>query len=136
MFTLEEVAVELDSIAEDFPAQFYTNLNGGICLLPDTKHNPKLQSDRYFVMGEYIRDPGLGNYIIIYYGSFCHVYGNAPKQVWRDKLREVLRHEFRHHMEGLAGVRDLEEEDARFIAEAQEREKCERNRVPQETVCS
>ena len=31
------------------------------------------------------------------------------------KLREVLRHEFRHHIENLAGERGLEIEDEKFI---------------------
>jgi hypothetical protein len=31
------------------------------------------------------------------------------------KVREVLRHEFRHHLEGLSGLRDLEVEDDIFL---------------------
>ena len=33
-----------------------------------------------------------------------------------EEMRKVLRHEFRHHVEGRAGVRDLEVWDAEQIA--------------------
>ncbi|MBD9068111.1 MAG: hypothetical protein EGP70_00670 [Butyricicoccus sp.] len=39
-------------------------------------------------------------------------------------MRKVLRHEFRHHIEGRAGVRDLEEWDAEQIR-AYHARKCE-----------
>ena len=123
MISLEEAAAELDEIADNIPNEFFIQLNGGICILPDIKYHPELPSGRYFNSGEYIRNSGLGRYICIYYGSFSQVYRNAPKHVWREKLQEVLRHELRHHVEGLAGVNDLEVEDARFVAEAKERER-------------
>ena len=42
----------------------------------------------------------------------------------RKKIREVIRHEFRHHLEHLAGVHNsesLEAEDARELAEYKRR---------------
>ena len=49
------------------------------------------------------------------------VYGREPSRRVRARLRRTLRHELRHHIESLAGVRDLEEEDAIYIARYLER---------------
>ena len=54
-------------------------------------------------------------------GSFAQVYGHLPKEDLAKRLRKVLLHEFRHHLESLAGERDLEIEDAIEIAEYRER---------------
>jgi hypothetical protein len=35
-------------------------------------------------MGEYIEDPGLGNIIILYYGSFRDAMSNAPFEEWNE----------------------------------------------------
>ncbi len=67
-------------------------------------------------MGEYIDDPyGLGNYIVLYYGSFREVLGDAPAEVWEEELWETMLHEIRHHVELRAGVDDLELEDLRQL---------------------
>ena len=46
------------------------------------------------------------------YGSFRRVFRHLDEDELRTEMRRVLRHEFRHHVEGRAGVRDLEEWDA------------------------
>ncbi len=64
-------------------------------------------------MGEYHRSR-YGNQITIYYGSFRRNFPNADRAFIKDRLREVVRHEFRHHMEnlgGMHGVDSLEHED-------------------------
>ena len=43
--------------------------------------------------------------------------GRTDEAFWQKKIREVLRHEFRHHMEGRSGIRDLEYEDQKEIEE-------------------
>jgi hypothetical protein len=48
---------------------------------------------------------------LIYYGSFIRVYGELDLPEAKEKLRGVLLHEFRHHLESLAGERGLEIED-------------------------
>ena len=50
--------------------------------------------------------------IVLYYGSFRRVFRHLDEDELRTEMRRVLRHEFRHHVEGRAGVRDLEEWDA------------------------
>ena len=54
--------------------------------------------------------------IILYKGSFDQVYPHSDAAEAKEILRGVLRHEFRHHLEFLAGVHDassLEAEDER-----------------------
>ena len=47
-------------------------------------------------------------YIVIYYGSFERVYGYLSDEALKKQMEKTLRHEFRHHMESRAGLRDLE----------------------------
>ena len=67
-------------------------------------------------MGEYRTNHAMGNYIVLYYGSFRRVFYDADEAEITEEMRKVLRHEFRHHVEGRAGVRDLEDWDAEQIA--------------------
>jgi hypothetical protein len=53
------------------------------------------------------------------------VYGHENRARIRRRLRNTLRHELRHHIESLAGVRDLDEEDAVFISRYLERKYAE-----------
>jgi len=63
-----------------------------------------------YTLGEYRRDQ-LGRYIVIYYGSICAVHGRASREVMKRHLKDLLSHELTHHLESLAGSRDLEVED-------------------------
>lgn len=107
----------LNGIAEKFPSELMTQLNGGIILLPDTKLHEKHQHNDLFVMGEYHKDMIFGRYIAIYYGSFMRVYGSLDRKQLEDKLLGTLKHEFTHHLESLAGERGLEIKDAKDIDE-------------------
>ena len=115
MISIEEMEALLNEIAEALPDEFYKYLNGGIVLLPEEK--PNKQADNLYILGQYHRDVHLGRFITIYYGSFCRVYGYYPKDQIKEKLKETLLHEFRHHLESLAGEKDLEIEDANKILE-------------------
>ena len=118
MITFDEMEIILDEIACEIPKEFYRELNGGILLLPETKYHPEShrQAGELYIMGEYYNDRkgygGLGRYIKIYYGSFMQLYPNMPPQRLREELKKVLIHEFTHHLESLAGERDLEIKDA------------------------
>jgi len=116
MISLEEMEVMLDEIAVGFPQELYAQLNGGIILLPEEKLNTIGRNNDLYILGEYNRGGGLGRYITIYYGSFLHLYGHLDKEHLREKLIHVLKHEFTHHLESLAGERGLEIEDAKYIA--------------------
>jgi hypothetical protein len=122
--TFEEVGAILDEIAEEIPKDFYSELNGGIFLSPETKIHPENPNDsdgpdNLYIVGEYHNERtgygGLGRYIAIYYGSFVKLFGRRNLKIQKDELRRVLIHEFTHHMESLAGEHGLEIKDAENI---------------------
>ena len=41
ILSFEEVGDRLDGIAEEFPPEFYEDLNGGISLLPEARPDPE-----------------------------------------------------------------------------------------------
>ena len=118
MFTFDEVAAILDDIVDGLPDGALRNLNGGVCLLPEVKHNARIPSPRYYVLGQYVRHPVLGRTIYLYYGSFMAMYVDASEQELRRELTHTLWHELRHHWEGMAGSKDLELEDEKFVRRA------------------
>lgn len=117
MISLEEMETMLDEIATSFPQELFKELNGGIILLPEEKLNPASDKNDLYILGEYHKGGGMGRYISIYYGSFARVYGHLGKESIQDQLLHTLKHEFTHHVESLAGERDLEKKDARYIAD-------------------
>jgi len=110
LFTIEEINDMLDEIAAELPEGVFRDLNGGVSLLAETKISDKDPSGGLYTLGEYRRDQ-MGRYIIIYYGSLCAVHGSSTHKKMRKHLRGVLTHELTHHLESLAGERDLEIED-------------------------
>ena len=105
--SIDRVEEMLNHIAERMPQEFYEELNGGIALLPQTEmHGESRPGHPIYIMGRYERDL-LGNRIVLYYGSFRAVYPYADEKKLYDALQHTLSHEFRHHMEMRAGVKDL-----------------------------
>lgn len=103
----------LNEVCEELPDDFFRELHYGVQLSEDYKLSPYAENDDLIIMGEYTRS-GKGNKITIYYGSFARTCGWMPEDQLKDKLRGVVRHEFRHHMENLAGMYgadSLEHED-------------------------
>lgn len=107
----DEFGQMLDEITDALPQEIFVNLNGGINLLPDIVPHPDSQGN-LFILGQYHYGGRLGRYINIYYGSFMELYGNSSPQFLRKELDKVLRHEFLHHLESMAGEKDLEVQDA------------------------
>lgn len=114
MLSFRQVGDILDRLAEELPPEFYRDLSGGILLVPEEKISP--YGDDLRIMGEYIRSP-MGRMIKIYYGSFETMYSWMDEEELTEQLREVLRHEFTHHIESLAGERGLEIKDEQQIRE-------------------
>ena len=110
ILSFDEVGDLLDEMAEEFPEEFYQELNGGISLLPEAVEDP--QGEELYIMGEYCNDM-MGKYINLYYGSFAALAAteNWTEEDWEDELYTTLAHEFTHHIEGLAGERGLEIKD-------------------------
>lgn len=115
MIPIEEMEDILEEIAAEFPQEFYKDLNGGIILLPEEKTNPRSRKNDLYVMGEYHSGGSMGRYIAIYYGSFERIHGHLDTEALKKQLRHTLKHEFTHHLESLAGERDLEIEDEKFM---------------------
>lgn len=115
MFEIDEVERILDELAMELPQALYRELNGGILLLPQVKRNPVGRNNDLYIMGEYHSGGIMGRYIVIYYGSFMKVCGHLGRNALKKKLAHTLHHEFTHHLESLAGERDLVKEDERFL---------------------
>lgn len=120
MYTFEQIAEILDDIVDTIPDVLLEKLNG-IYLEPDTKHNDKIPSDSYYVMGTFFNEGYLGHRIEIYYGSIMAMYGSADIETLTTELRHIVSHELRHHVETLAGCDDLVKEDDEFIERALEK---------------
>ena len=71
VLSFEQAGELLDRMAEEFPPEFYDELNGGICLLPEAKHDPEFPEGELYIMGEYRNSGMMGKFINLYYGSFA-----------------------------------------------------------------
>ena len=110
MFTIDEINEMLDEVAFELPEGIFGELNGGVSLLPEAKLSNSDPDGGLYTLGEYRRDQ-MGRYIVIYYGSICAVYGHCTRGQMLENLRKLLAHELTHHLEALAGERDLEIQD-------------------------
>lgn len=118
VLSFDEVGEILDGLADQIPEPFFQDLNGGVLLLPEALPDPENGPDMY-ILGEYCVDE-MGRYINIYYGSFAALYADEPRAVWEEELFTTLRHEFTHHVEGLAGERSLDKKDEAYLLEYRE----------------
>ena len=122
VLSFEQAGELLDRMAEEFPPEFYDELNGGICLLPEAKHDPEFPEGELYIMGEYRNSGMMGKFINLYYGSLAALarQENWRQEDWEEELYSTLAHEFTHHMEGRAGERGLEIQDEAFLEQYRE----------------
>ena len=123
MVTLEEFEDMALEIADTLPEVFFRELSGGVMVQPQRKIHPESVGSELSIMGEYVRHPHLGRYVVLYYGSFMAIYGHYDYEQLKERMRKTILHEFRHHLESLAGEKGLEIEDAIQIAEYKARKK-------------
>lgn len=109
MISLQRINDLLDEIAAEIPQEIYQKLSGGISLVPDCKKDR--EDDNLYIMGEYCHGSMTGRYILIYGGSFQQLFGNRSEAYIKKELEKTLKHELTHHVESLAGERDLEIQD-------------------------
>ena len=103
-----------DEIVEEFPT-VYTKGIHGIFLSREVKKDPSISS--LYRLGEYRREPrGLGDHIVIYYGSFMIIYPHLSFEQMREKISHTMLHEVQHHLEHRSGIDKLGDEDRLFIA--------------------
>ena len=124
MERIDEVQEILEEICESIPSYAYEHLNGGIILTEESKYHEEAYAEDLVIMGEYQRSM-LGNMIKIYYGSFMDMYRFSSRETLREKLEEVLLHEFTHHLEFLANEWGLVIEDKKFLEEYRKRKQNE-----------
>lgn len=121
---IDEVQEILEEICESIPFYAYEHLNGGIILTEESKFHDESYAEDLVIMGEYQRSI-LGNMIKIYYGSFMELYRFSSREILKEKLEEVLLHEFTHHLEFLANEWGLVIEDNKFLEEYRKRKQNE-----------
>ena len=114
--TFDEFADIVDEEMNLVPDYVYDELNGNVVVEERAYLHPGRVDDDLYILGTYSSDPVLGNQVRIYFGSFLATYGNNEKAI-AAQIRHTLRHEFLHHLESLAGERDLEIQDAIQLAE-------------------
>lgn len=111
----EVVKELLSELLDEYPEVFFEALHGGVLLDAHTKYHPESVPNKpLYIMGEYIRSP-LGSQIKIYYGSYKCVYPMITLAKLRETLKKTLSHEFTHHLEYKAGLKDLEIKDHRNL---------------------
>ncbi|MBQ9062309.1 MAG: metallopeptidase family protein [Eubacterium sp.] len=114
MMTFDEFAAIAEEETAALPSYVYDELNGGVVVDPNACLHPARLEDDLYILGTYSSSPVMGKQIVLYYGSFTASLGNAGETVYREQIRETIRHEFRHHLEtraGLFGAGTLVEED-------------------------
>lgn len=122
VLTFEEFEEMADKIVREVPEEFYQWLSGGVHIQPGERLHPVSQENvPVYIMGLYTKSDILGCHIDLYYGSFAKVYGEAASAWQEEKLREILLHELRHHIELLCGIPDLIIEDEKSIEKIKER---------------
>jgi len=108
---LDEFSRIAGEVLDNVPDEFLQGLNGGVIVEERAKHLEDGPPGSY-ALGEYRhQEPGLGRFIVLYYGSFKRVFPRAGRNALRREIEKTVLHEVQHHVESLAGVRYLERED-------------------------
>ena len=94
----------VSELLDELPEAFFKELSGGVLISDEALRPDYAVADDIFVFGEYRMSP-LGRQVVIFRGSYERVFPNAGEQFLRQDLRRVIRHEFRHHMEFLSGIK-------------------------------
>lgn len=117
MITITAFGGMADSIVDELPVEFFRKLNGGVIISENTKlHSQSRPEAPLYILGEYCTS-NLGKSIMLYYGSFVATYPHLVGREAKSRLREVILHEFRHHLEYLSGTNELEKDDAVRLAQ-------------------
>ena len=115
MISTEVYRTIVFELMDELPDEFFRELSGGVIVSESTSVPGYAKGNDLYTMGVYRVYSGVRQ-ITLFKGSFDRVYPNADEAQAKEILRGVLRHEIRHHLEPLGGVRDaasLEAEDAR-----------------------
>lgn len=115
MITTQEYRTIVSELLDELPQEFFDKLNGGVVVSETAPLPDYAKANDLYTLGQYQVYHGVRQ-IVMFKGSFDRVYPQADAAEAKSILRGVLRHEFRHHIEGrggLHGADTLEAEDAR-----------------------
>ena len=115
MLTMEEYQTVISELMDELPQEFFRQLSGGVIVSERVEIPAYAREGDLFTLGKYQMYSGVRQ-IVMYKGSFDRVYPCAERAEAKNLLRGILRHEFRHHLEYLAGIHDatsLEAQDER-----------------------
>ena len=115
MIGYDEFSDYVDEVLGTLPEVFFRDLNGGVNVREECKIHPESVGESLLIMGEYHEDRYLGKLINLYYGSFEKFYYDIDEKELKNQIRKTILHEFRHHLENLAGENDLEKEDLKEL---------------------
>lgn len=105
MITIEEYRQIISELMDELPDAFFRKLSGGVIVSEALAAPDYAQGNDLYTLGKYQVFSGVRQ-IVMYKGSFDRAYPTADAAEAREVLRSVLRHEFRHHMEFLGGIRN------------------------------
>ncbi len=114
LLSLDQFTHLLEEAASQLPQEIFRDLNLGIGVVEGFKLNHRTASGTpAYILGEYRASHSMGRGIVLFYGSFLRVYpGLREDERAKGLIMDVLKHELTHHLESLAGARDLEIADA------------------------
>lgn len=117
MITIEEYGAIVSELMDELPDEFFRELSGGVIVSESVAIPDYAQGNDLYTLGKYQIFSRVRQ-ITMFKGSFDRVYPRADVAEARRILRGVLRHEIRHHLESLGGIRD-----ASSLEAADERDK-------------
>ena len=113
MISIEKYRKIVSELMDELPSEFFQQLSGGVIVSDATVIPDYARENNLFTLGQYQVFSGLRQ-ITLFKGSFDQAYPQADETEARNRLRGILRHEFRHHLESLGGIHNsssLEAED-------------------------
>lgn len=119
MIGTEDFKRIVSELLDELPEEFFRDLTGGVIVSEAAAIPDYARDNDLFTMGQYLFFSGVRQ-IVIYKGSFDRVHPFADANEARSILRGILRHEFRHHLEFLAGIHDATSLEAQDKREKQE----------------
>ena len=116
MITPEQFNNIITELLDELPEEFFRELSGGVIVSEAMVIPDYAQGNDLYTMGQYQIYSGIRQ-IVMFRGSFNSAHPNVDLFEAKKLLRGILRHEFRHHLEFLAGIHNsssLEAEDERM----------------------
>lgn len=128
MISIREYRAIVSELLDELPEEFFRGLSGGVIVSEAIVIPDYARGNDLYTLGLYQISPGIRQ-ITLFKGSFDRAHPEADAAEARELLRGVLRHEFRHHLESMGGIRNsssLEAEDERrkqaYLSELEDRD--------------